>query len=112
MQRGLEIVFQFSPLYSLNPSSKRLNEAGFLLIGWVLMLEHFHLLIKPEPAESTSGIMRELKKRSAQEVISILCENQRHAWRRKMLNGLRLPPTVHCDSYYRVWQRRFYPYGV
>jgi len=29
-----------------------------------------------------------------------------------MLTGLRLPPTVHCDSYYRVWQRRFYPYGV
>jgi putative transposase len=88
------------------------QEAGFLLIGWVLMPEHFHLLIKPEPAESTSGIMRELKKRSAQEIISILCENQRHAWCRKMLSGLRLPPTVHCDSYYRVWQRRFYPYGV
>src|SRR5208337_916602 len=112
MQRGLEIVFHFSPLYSLNPSIKRLNEAGFLLIGWVLMPEHFHLLIKPEPAESASGIMRELKKRSAQEIMSILCENQRHAWCRKMLNGLRLPPTVHCDSYYRVWQRRFYPYGV
>jgi len=88
------------------------QEAGFLLIGWVLTPEHFHLLIKPEPAESTSGIMRELEKRSAQEIISILRENQRHAWRRKMLNGLRLPPTVHCDSFYRVWQRRFYPYGV
>jgi REP element-mobilizing transposase RayT len=68
------------------------QEAGFLLMGWVLMPEQFHLLIKPEPAESTSGIMRELKKRSAQEIISILCENQRHAWCRKMLNGLRLPP--------------------
>jgi REP element-mobilizing transposase RayT len=41
------------------------QEAGFLLIDWVLMPEHFHLLIKPEPAESTSGIMTELKKRSA-----------------------------------------------
>ena len=30
----------------------------------------------------------------------------------KMLTGLRLPPTVHSDSRYRVWQRRFYPYGV
>ena len=25
----------------------------FLLIGWVLMPDHFHLLLKPEPAEST-----------------------------------------------------------
>ena len=41
-----------------------------------------------------------------------MCENQRHAWCRKMLRGLRLPLTVHCDTYYRVWQRRFYPYGV
>jgi putative transposase len=29
-----------------------------------------------------------------------------------MLNGLRLPPSVHSDSRYRVWERRFYPYGV
>jgi REP element-mobilizing transposase RayT len=26
------------------------QELKFLLIGWVLMPEHFHLLIKPEPA--------------------------------------------------------------
>jgi len=29
-------------------------EMGFLLIGLLLMPDHFHLLIKPEPAESTS----------------------------------------------------------
>ena len=52
------------------------REKGFLLLGWVLMPEHFHLLIKPEPAEATSGIMRELKKRTAQAIVSILGENQ------------------------------------
>jgi len=36
-------------------------ETGFLLIGWVLMPEHFHLLIRPEPAESTSALLQELK---------------------------------------------------
>ncbi|MGO9274709.1 MAG: hypothetical protein ACLQOO_31525 [Terriglobia bacterium] len=25
---------------------------------------------------------------------------------------LRLPPSVHSDSRYRVWQRRFYPFNV
>ena len=35
------------------------QENGFLLIGWVLMPEHFHLLIKPEPAESSSRLMQE-----------------------------------------------------
>ena len=35
------------------------QQKGFLLIGWVLTPEHFHLLIKPEPAASISGLMQE-----------------------------------------------------
>ena len=46
------------------------QETGFLLIGWVLMPEHFHLLIKPVPAEATSRFMQELKKRTAQRIVS------------------------------------------
>ena len=48
------------------------SEAGFLLIGWVLMPEHFHLLVKPEPADATSRFMQELKKRTAQRIIGAL----------------------------------------
>ena len=33
------------------------QELGFLLIGWVLMPEHFHFLIMPESAESTSRLL-------------------------------------------------------
>jgi hypothetical protein len=29
-----------------------------------------------------------------------------------LLAQVRLPPTVHCDSRFRVWQRRFYPFGI
>ena len=88
------------------------TQMGFLLIGWVLMPDHFHLLIKPEPAESTSRIMQELKKRTAQSILSALSENQHVPWCGKMLARLRLPPTVHADSQFRVWQRRYYPFGV
>jgi putative transposase len=88
------------------------QETGFLLIGWVLMPEHFHLLIKPEPAEATSRFMQELKKRVAQRIISVLGDGEQHPWCRRMLAGLRLPPTVHSDCRYRVWQRRFYPFNV
>ena len=56
--------------------------------------------------------MQELKERTAQGIVSVLTENQTLSWCRKMLTGVRLPPTVHSDSRYRVWQRRFYPYGV
>ena len=79
------------------------QETGFLLIGWVLIrrLTDFHLLIKPEPAESTSGLMQELKKRTAQRIVCILSKDQTYPWCRKMLSGLRLPPSLHSDSYYR-----------
>ena len=52
------------------------QEIGFLLIGWVLMPEHFHLLIRPQPAEDTVHFMRELKKRSAQQIIAALQRNR------------------------------------
>jgi REP element-mobilizing transposase RayT len=70
------------------------------------------LLIKPEPAASASRFMQELKKRTAQRILSALCENQRVPWCGKILARLRLLPTVHADSQFRAWQRRFYPFGV
>jgi putative transposase len=88
------------------------TEIGFLLIGWVLMPDHFHLLIKPEPAESTSRIMQKLKKRSAQLILAALTKNAHRPQGAKILAALRLPATVHTDSQFRVWQRRYYPFGI
>ncbi len=88
------------------------QEMGFRLVGWVLMPEHFHLLLKPEPAEMTSRVLQELKKRTALRVLGTLREHPEHRWCREMLASLRLPPSVHSESLYRVWQRRFYPFNV
>jgi hypothetical protein len=56
--------------------------------------------------------MQELKKRSAQQIIAALARNQNHPRCRNLLSRLRLPPTVHSDSYYRLWQRRYLPFNV
>ncbi|TAM83659.1 MAG: hypothetical protein EPN47_05995 [Acidobacteria bacterium] len=85
---------------------------GSLLIGWVLMPDHFHLLLKPESAEATSRIIQRLKSRTATSILKELRENQDRKWRRKMLARLALPPAVHDESHHRLWQRRFYPYGI
>jgi len=85
---------------------------GFLLMGWVLMPEHFHLLIKPERAGDTSRIVQRLKLRTAMQILKLLRENQDSTWCRKTLARLTLPPSVHDESHHRVWQRRFYPYGI
>jgi REP element-mobilizing transposase RayT len=51
---------------------------SFLLIGWGLMPEHFHFLLQPQPAESTSRILQELKKQTALRVISTLGANRQY----------------------------------
>jgi hypothetical protein len=56
--------------------------------------------------------MQKLKKRAAQRIVGTLRDHQQYPWCGRMLTGLRLPPTVHRDSRYRVWQRRFYPFNV
>ena len=83
-----------------------------LLIGWVLMPEHFHLLLKPQPAESTPVVIKELKEETARRILKTLRENQQYPWCQKMLARLRLPPTVHDESHFRLWNRRFHPFDV
>ncbi len=57
------------------------EEMHFLLAGWVLMLEHFHLLIRPEPAETTPAIMKALKEASAKRPAADTTRGRR-LWRR------------------------------
>jgi len=56
--------------------------------------------------------MKGLKEESAKRIIRTLRENLRYPWCRKTLGGLRLPSTVHDESHYPLWQRRFYPFNV
>jgi len=88
------------------------QEMKFLLLGWVLMPDHFHLLLCPQPAGSTSLIVKGLKEQTAERILKTLRENLPHPWCRKMLSRLRLPSSVHDESHYRLWQRRFYPFNV
>jgi REP-associated tyrosine transposase len=113
-------IYRRTPVFRSEPCCRCFVDAladvrkstGFLLIGWVLMPEHFHLLLKPESAEATSRIVQRIKIRTAMQILKLLRENQDRAWCRKMLARLTLPPTVHDESHHRLWQRRFYPYGI
>ena len=88
------------------------QELKFLLMGWVLMPEHCHLLLKPQPAETTPLIMKRLKEQTASRILKTFQQNLRYPWCRKMLARLRLPPTVHDESHFRVWQRRSFPFNI
>ena len=88
------------------------QETGFLLIGWVLMPEHFHLLIRPQPAAATVRFMQELKKRSAQQIIAALARN-------RATSPVPRPAGPAATTSHRpqrfassVWQRRYVPFNV
>ena len=84
----------------------------FLLVGWVLMPEHFHLLLQPRPAASTSGLVKDIKQPSANSVLKALQGTSDLALWRSLLRSFHLPATVHGHAHYRVWQRRFFPFTV
>ncbi len=84
----------------------------FKILGYVLMPEHFHLLIWPSERANPSQIVQRLKERTAIFILKNLRQNRQLPWCRKTLDRLTLPPTVHRHGPYRVWQRRFYDLNV
>jgi len=88
------------------------TELGFRIIGYVLMPEHFHLLLWPSDVANPSQIMRSLEERTAKFILKNLRHNLHFAWCGRMLERVTLPATVHDHAHFRVWQRRFYDMNV
>lgn len=88
------------------------TEYEFKIIGYVLMPDHFHLLIWPSERANPSQIIQRLKERTAKFILSNLEANRERRWCERMLASLKLPPSVHLHGPHRVWQRRFYDLNV
>lgn len=88
------------------------SELGFRIAGYVVMPEQFHLLLWPSADANPSQILQNLEGRTALFVLKNLKENTMHPWRRRMLDEVRLPATVHRHAHFRVWQRRGYGLNV
>jgi REP-associated tyrosine transposase len=88
------------------------RELGFKIAGYVLMPEHFHLLIWPSADANPSQILQKLEGWMALFILKQLKENTKRSWCRKMLDQVRLPATVHHHAHFRVWQRGGYDLNV
>lgn len=88
------------------------RQLQFKLVGYVLMPEHFHLLLWPSEHVNPSQIVQSLKERTAKFILKALREHRADPWCRTMLKQLTLPPTVHLHGPHRVWQRRFYDMNI
>jgi len=88
------------------------EDLRFRIVGYVLMPDHFHLLLWPSSGANPSQIIQKLKDRTALLVLKTLKENTGHGWCRKMLATVALSPSVHHHAHFRVWQRRFYDMNI
>ncbi len=88
------------------------RELGFGIVGYVLMPEHFHLLLWPSEQANPSPIMQRLEGRMAKFILKSSRDDRDRPWCAKMLARLTLPPTVHDEAHCRVWQRRFHDLNV
>ncbi len=79
-------------------------------MGYVLMREHFHVLLWPSELANPSPIMQKLEERTAKFILKSPREKAESAWCQGMLRAFTFPPTVHHHAHHRVWQRRFYEY--
>jgi len=88
------------------------SELNFKIIGYVLMPEHFHILMWPRADPNPSQILQKLEESTALFILKNLRENLNYPWCRGMLNRVRLPVTVHHHAHFRVWQRGGYDLNV
>jgi putative transposase len=88
------------------------QELEFHIHGYVLMPEHFHLLIWPCRQANPSEFLQRLKERTALFILKNLKEGSGHPWCQKMLHRFTLPSSVHNHSTYRVWQKRCYDMNI
>ena len=87
-------------------------ELGFRIVGYVLMPEHFHLLIWPSGLADPSQVLQRLEDRTALFILKNLRRNLNFRWCQAVLNRLKLPPSVHHHAHHRVWQRGFYDMNI
>jgi len=77
---------------------------GFLLVGYVVMPEHVHLLISEAKVGTPSTVLQVLKQRVSREL--------RRRKRRVPRGQLSLPFAPAEGSLPHFWQRRFYDFNV
>jgi REP-associated tyrosine transposase len=74
---------------------------NFVVVGYVVMPEHIHLIISEPERGTPSTVMQVLKQRFAREVLA--------QWRERCRSG---PPRLWEEEFREghVWQRRFYDF--
>ena len=91
----------------------------FVVVGYVVMPEHFHLLVSEPEVENPSTVMQAIKLGFARRVLGLSStarsENQEGeipTSRAQNAREMGYPNMGHPNLSHRVWQRRFYDFNL
>ncbi|MHB8069107.1 MAG: REP-associated tyrosine transposase [Desulfobaccales bacterium] len=104
-------IVEWIPVFTRKPYVDILIDAltfsrenkGLKLFAYVIMDNHFHLLIS---GENLSNTIKDLKRHTAREIIK-LAESEKKFWLLQQFKFYRLAHK--SDSQYQVWQEGFHP---
>jgi putative transposase len=101
-KRYIEIILENISFYR--------DKHGFLLLAYVIMPDHLHLLIYPDPerAEEVSDIMEDFKKFTSRQLRMQMEKDKKTKW----LEAFRLEIPRKKNWQFRVWQERFDDLGI
>jgi len=87
------------------------KEKGLIVYAYVIMSNHFHLLIgKHNTANSFSDIMRDMKKFSAMQIIKAIQENPQESRKERMIEMMEEAGKANSqNTKYQFWQQHNQP---
>jgi putative transposase len=87
------------------------REKGLIVYAYVIMSNHFHLLMSKENTQNTfSDIIRDLKKYSAMQLIKTILENPQESRKEWMIEKFRQAGKANSqNTQYQFWQQNNKP---
>ena len=87
-----------------------MDEKGLRLHAWVIMPNHFHLIISAAPGFRLSNIMRDLKKFTSKRIVAEIAENPEESRKKWMLNMFEYAgKNNNSNEEYQFWQQDYHP---
>jgi len=86
---------------------------GLKLHAWVIMNNHFHLIISAADSATIGGLMRDIKKYTASSIIKAIGNNTQESRKEWMLNYFKHSGTVNnSNTEYQFWQQDYHPVAL
>jgi len=87
-----------------------IDEKGLRLHAWVIMSNHYHLIISAQPGYRIGNLMRDSKKHTSKKIVTAIAQNVEESRKKWMLNMFRFyGDNNNANEKYQFWQEEYHP---